>query len=257
MKIVYFQGNNASFSQYKHHLIDSGVCQEEDIVKPKSDLKEIRLVKHDNNDNILIWFVKWIYIQMFYFYRVYILKLPSVPAYWVAFWQASIGGQSDLLEMNTRVDQVKKEESVIYYGVSRGGLVVARYCSELLCSGNLKGIVLEGAPFSIRKVISCYSAFLLEKITSYKRESLDETWISYIPEDIPILIISSTADEIVPVSHARKMYALLKHNQKRRVYLLLLENVNQNSYGTSLLYQSIVTQFLTNPTSLGDSRIFY
>jgi esterase/lipase len=114
------------------------------------------------------------------------LKLPNVPAYWVAFWQASIGGQSDLTAMEQRVNQ--SHEDIILYGVSRGGLVVAKYAFSLSSCKNIKGIVLEGAPFSIFEVIkeNVIISFLLETITNYKRDPINENWISNILETIPI-----------------------------------------------------------------------
>ncbi len=262
MKIVFFQGNNASFSQYQHHLIDSKVCKDDDVVKPPKDLNEINMVEHHKNDNIIVCCIKYIYIYFFLFFRSYFLKLPNIPPYWVAFWKASIGGQSNLDAMEQRVKQAGKED-IILYGVSRGGLVVTKYCSSLSFSNNIKGIILEGAPISIREVITQHTSYfhapilkLLETFTIYSREALNDQWILNIPATIPILIISSKMDTIVPVSHAVKMYNLLQQNSKRQVYLIILKTVDHNFYGTTSLFQSKVTKFIKDPTNFGESRMF-
>jgi dipeptidyl aminopeptidase/acylaminoacyl peptidase len=49
-------------------------------------------------------------------------------------------------------------------------------------------------------------------------------------------------DKVVPIYQATKMYNLLKENKNRRVYLVVLNNVGHNYYGTTSLFKSIVAQ---------------
>jgi hypothetical protein len=255
MKVVYFQGNNASFEEYRHHLIDSNLFTEDQVLKPDTDLNDIKSVP---SCCVFTWF----YTFAFDFFRKYVLGLPKIPIYWLAFWNASIGGQSDLKAMEERSKLTK--EDVLYYGVSRGALVVARFCCHNQELKNVKGIILEGCPFSIRDVIKdkvphfLFDWFLsvLECCTKYNRiqEHENHDWICDIPCRIPILIISSTGDKIVPSMHAHRLFDALK-DQKRQVYLLMLENVGHNHFASSPLFQNIVPLFIHSPTSLGESRI--
>ncbi len=254
MPVVYFQGHGACFDQYKHHLIDAGLFQEDEICKPGLDLDEIRYI-NPNTWNPF-W---WIYMWVFHAWRKFILNLPPVRPYWIAGWKECIGGQKDIDEMKIRAESAPA--SSIFYGVSRGALVVARYCCQPRAVVP-KCIVLEGCPFSIQDVIrdrfgilAKLCIFIVECVTSYKQsqECQSWNWIQDIPLSIPLLLITSKSDTIVPAAHSERLFDALKA-QNRSVYLLVLENVDHNEFATSSLFQETVPKFLANPTRFGPTR---
>jgi hypothetical protein len=241
MQVVYFQGNNAPFYQYQHHLINSGLFQEEEVVKPTKDLDDIQYL-NENSSNLVIW----MYCLFFQSFREHILNLPKVPCYFPKFWKASIGGKSDMDALRQRI----QKEKVMLYGVSRGSLVVARYCSQNSCE-NIKGIILEGGPFSISGVLddhygkwSGVAMKCLELFTSFKKsqESVDDGWVKNIPTHLPILIITSIDDEVVKYTHSLKMFHALKDTHD--VKLVTLNNVKHNFYQNDLRFKVEVSQFI-------------
>jgi pimeloyl-ACP methyl ester carboxylesterase len=250
-RVVYFQGNMACFDQYQHHLVNSNLFQESEIVQPQQDLKEIRYI-NTSTWNPLVHFYVW----LFHLWRKHACGLPHVRPYWPAVWEASIGGQQDIDQMHMRAQQA--DPNPIFYGVSRGAMVVARYLAR---PGDVipKCAILEGGPISIQDVlkdrqghrIGSWLAHALEFCTNYRRAQ-DFTQPDFIPVGIPILIITSTADTVVESSHSERLFQAL--SGREYVYLLVLENVEHNNYAESKLFQEVVPKFIKNPTGMGKSR---
>ncbi len=256
-KVIYFQGNNACFDQYKHHVIDSKIFQENDIIHPNKDLDEICYINEK-----CYWPHIWIYCKLFHLKRK-LDHLPKVNAYFPKFWKASIGGKSDLDALHERLDNVDINSKKILYGVSRGALVVARYASST--NNNLQNvcaIILEGGPISIHEVIKqkvekiipflllqqfiiLFTMAILQLFTNFKsnQENLDDTWVQKLPKNIPILIITSLHDNIVNWEHARKIYAQIK--ETHNVKLVTLSQVGHNHYSKDPLFYQEVSKFLT------------
>jgi predicted alpha/beta-fold hydrolase len=162
----------------------------------------------------------------------------------------NLGQKNDVAEVQKTFDENKlnTKEKFFALGISRGSTsllnwVGSRHARENNLLTNCAGLILEGTPTSLSDIIEFSEDYkklyyltlrqILLKFTAYTEESIYSSVINsleYIPKDLPILIISSYGDQVVPYQCSVKLYQELIKRRFTCVKLILLKNAGHNSY---------------------------
>ncbi len=211
------------------------------------------------------------------------LKKPYVPAYpldipgslidyGIDNNQCSLGQDTDIRNHETRYNHLQQylsRENIVNYnislfGVSRGAATTFSALAENKYNyQNIKLCVLEGPPSSLLHIFKFYTGILLAKPVyfaarkfgflgwQHKKDKSKQAigHANDFPDDIPLVVISSEKDKVVPISSALKIalhVAVKRKNNKitTPVYFIRLENASHNDYATdendSARYQQIL-----------------
>lgn len=144
---------------------------------------------------------------------------------------------SEMLTLDRVMDRAcNYSQPVILYGLSRGASVIVNVVGYKVADKhklpNIKAIVLE-SPFAHSedivqgyakqfKIPPFFMRFLIKRFFKEydKKRNAPIDWVSYIPQDIPVLFICTTQDTIVPVESTRKLYKKLKESGHKKVHIL-------------------------------------
>jgi len=138
--------------------------------------------------------------------------------------------------INITKDYPKLSNEVVLFGVSRGAATILNFISENNLS-EVKAIVCESCFDSIPSLLSYRFPFLqkialrfIETFTMFKKDGPSPiVSVNKIPE-IPILLITSLKDEIVPFQCVVNLYIALKNSGHKNTYLLILKNSTHLNY---------------------------
>lgn len=187
------------------------------------------------------------------------LKLAkTLTSYTILISKINIGQRNDIRCLEkTYSDHILKypDSNVIIYGASRGAAAVFNFIAKRKPK-RVRAVVLEGIFDSVhnllKKKIGCFHGViekLLTLTTSYKKDG--EAPINNankIPKDLPILLITSRADDGVPLSCTLNLYRALKANQHKNVYILVLSRSCHVGYicddeDDKKIYEAVVHAF--------------
>lgn len=134
--------------------------------------------------------------------------------------------------------QTNAWDNVVLYGFSRGAATTFNFMStkyKLQDAQCVKAVVLQGCfdtmtgtlnfkRFDINKFLSR----MLPKYTSDRVEPIN--LVKDFPRNIPILFITSKADEVVPAASTQRLAYALKDTGHQNVYLLTVESSPHSRY---------------------------
>ncbi len=154
----------------------------------------------------------------------------------------NLGQEEDIERMRLAYEYVDKKlpdiTGVILTGISRGAATCINYMAT--CQPEkVRALVIESPFDTIKSVIDHllkrfnlnwmpYSSDVGMMLIDTKFETLDTQGIfpldviGHIPGHVPMLIIGSHSDDVVPIASVRRLYATLKRTGHAHVYLLEL-----------------------------------
>lgn len=150
---------------------------------------------------------------------------------------ASLGQEGDIARLK-RVVELFPDESVVGMGVSRGAATWITMLGSYPDLGKkIKALILE-SPFASTSDIAVHMAGdipvisrLIAAIASYILLAEHNLFgiqpikvIENVPTTIPIMIVHSHEDRLIPMSHARRLYHALKKQRRNNVHLLELKH---------------------------------
>lgn len=154
----------------------------------------------------------------------------------------NLGQEQDIERMKQAYDFAYKKlpnvEGFVLTGISRGAATCINFM-VMHQPDNIKALVIESPFDTLKSVVDHllkrynlgwipFSGDVSMMFIENKFECLDMQGIfpvhliAHIPPTIPILIIGSHSDDVVPISSVRKLYATLKRTGHQHVYLLEL-----------------------------------
>lgn len=158
------------------------------------------------------------------------------------FWNCSFGQDNDIKAFDSAYKKTitrLAQHNLIFVGMSRGASVILSYVA-LYQPENIRALVLE-SPFDtvqssldaavkqVPALINCkttraMAAFILRNIArKYEPSALQPIdLVDRLPIDLPILLICSDEDKLVPVESTCNLYRKLKRTGHQHVYLLRL-----------------------------------
>lgn len=182
------------------------------------------------------------------------------------FWNCSFGQAQDVKALALAHEKITKQfqdHNHILMGMSRGASVILSYVA-LHQPKNVKALVLE-SPFDtvpavldaaadhVPDLIKCQTTralayAVLENIArKYERGALQPIdLVDRLPSDLPILLICSDEDKLVPAQRTSNIYRKLKSKGHNDVYLLRLSKGKHSKLlhdSDGLKYASVVHAF--------------
>lgn len=181
-------------------------------------------------------------------------------------FNANLAQVDDIDTLHTNLDKMPKDKPIIGFGVSRGAATWITTLGSKIITNDLACVILE-SPFSTTKNVSLYSLigsclnFLHTIIPSFNRQKTNDNIfqnifpkhnlsgiqpidvVGMISKDIPILLVHSEQDAIIPINQSRELYIRLRETGHEKVYFL---EVNQGDHASliwgpqSALYCSVV-----------------
>jgi len=184
--------------------------------------------------------------------------------YRVNYHETSFGQENEINRLKkayeATLDHCNHNCNIILYGISRGAsnLLIFMGLHQL---DNIKALVLESPYFSMGEVIQNILArqrlgwlslsygemiaeFIFKKYTRYGYSP--KNCIKYVPTNIPIFIICSKEDQLVPYETSINVYKELVKSGNEHVYIFIVEHgkhasIINNSDGEK--YQWIINAF--------------
>jgi hypothetical protein len=165
--------------------------------------------------------------------------------------EISIGQSSDMESHRrkylTWLQKPDKTKGLILYGVSRG--TAATFCAFAAEKyPEVRLMILEGAIDTVNDVLShrVYNTLELEYLSPVVNRAI-KSGLSFFgkyredgpspmrsvdefPENVPVVFITSRADDVVPDKNTRRIAEALARKQKNDVYLLTLERSSHPNY---------------------------
>lgn len=144
---------------------------------------------------------------------------------------------SDIENHKILYDQCSKGKKVILYGVSAGGASTTFNSMAMNQYKNVSLVILESCPHSTRDTLYHRYGRLSETLywtmpfvmsSMYKNEISPSSNVDRFPAGVPVVFISSRADNVVKLESTEKLAKELAKKKKNNVYLLVL---NRSSYG--------------------------
>lgn len=188
----------------------------------------------------------------------------SVVNYAFHLGRANIGQQKDIQALRDtyhKHSELYPDTAVILYGDSRGAATIFSFLA-LDKPEHVKAAVIEGVFDDLSHVIKhCFyagkdeqSEQVLHRILSLTARSYKKTGtsprknIAEIPHDIPLLLVTSCNDCIVPPQCTFYLYSELKRMGYDKVHLLVLQHASHPAYMLDNecdkeLYESVVHAF--------------
>jgi len=185
--------------------------------------------------------------------------------------KASLGQETDTSEHKKKIEDLNMQhpdiKNIVLYGVSRGASTTFNAMTKFQHQyENIKLCVLEGPPASVTSVIKNYvgkffTNILYNRFTanwfigeqhSLEKKAQAKAYIRSFPDDIPLVIVTSKKDDLVPHSSSVKLAMgvaaqRIRFGSKKSapVYLLQLDSPGHNDYTTknsadSLRYQNFL-----------------
>lgn len=190
-------------------------------------------------------------------------KGSDVAAPSVTLHSINLGQQEDIETLSDAYDKHQKELSdteVVLYGVSRGAATVFNFMAsdyQIKEIKNVKVVILEGCFDSMGHLLYCKYPKMLttaKKLFSFIYPGHDLNGIQPIelvdqfPKDIPVLLITSKKDSVVPCKTTWNLYYELKDAGHPHVYILELDHSSHPRYmmdneNDKIAYQAVVHAF--------------
>lgn len=187
-------------------------------------------------------------------------EAPTLACHSVSFTKINCGQKNDLKALDccikkerSKIAPVKKQK-LILYGASRGAAAIFDYAA-LYAPADIGALVCEGIFDTVSHTAQAGSwstgikVGLLKNfgVTDFKKEGIAPIFVyNNLPKDMPIALITSHADVIVPFTCTYKLYQKLKKAGFMHVHLLVLENPTHNRYAFCQekdTYQSFIHAF--------------
>lgn len=158
----------------------------------------------------------------------------------------NLGQDADLQQIHTSYLNIinrDKDAKIICFGVSRGACAMINYLA-LYKPANVKGAILEGASscmedivensFGLGYMMNLVKYYALMYITSYKSTGPKAVeLVVKLPRDIPILMVTSQNDWVVPYQCSVKMYEETIAAGYTNIELVVLEKPGHNDYSSN------------------------
>mmetsp|Transcript_6486 Transcript_6486/g.7044 ORF Transcript_6486/g.7044 Transcript_6486/m.7044 type:complete len:323 (+) Transcript_6486:278-1246(+) len=254
---IFYQGVWSSQTQlskytgpkgFKSTAGDRVTCKNgiETVYKPfvGKEIDEIILKKLDNNPQnafaklsvapIIHYFTNW---RSNYKYGITVEaqedQKETVDAHLVDVFSASFGQKIDVENHRQKYELCMSKNNnndVILFGVSRG----AATTWNAICLNkyqNVKMVILEGVFFSIRDVLAnavpyghdAVHALMPLLFPKYDPKGpAPGNLVDEFPPDVPVIIISSLIDAVVPFTSTKKLAMALASRKKNKVYFIQL-----------------------------------
>lgn len=179
---------------------------------------------------------------------------------WYDLSKISFGQESDIEIFKRSYQKALFEikdinnQSHVLYGITRGAATIFNFVA-IENPKNIKALICEGIFDSFQNLIQYrfpYSSLIvlkfLEAITNFDSQKISPAMnVLKIPKDLPILLIASFKDKIVPCQCSINLYKELIKTGHHNVHLLLLDTVYPRSFFATEedinLYQDIVHAF--------------
>jgi len=183
----------------------------------------------------------------------------SVATHWINPFKVNVAQDTDVAICKAKIDEAIAQESnkpqkVILYGVSRGSATVfstcARHYSEqiaaVVCEGvfdTVNNILVYGNLFSRLKI----GLLKYSKLTNFKADGISPiTSALQMPKDVPIALITSIVDEVVPHQCTLNLYKKLRELGYTKVHILILKTSKHDVYPTGdekEIYEAFIHAF--------------
>lgn len=183
----------------------------------------------------------------------YTLNSPAIN-----FFNINLGQNNDIeMLKNTYQQHLEKfpNQQVVLYGTSRGAATVFNFMAKYK-PAEVKAIVLEGIYDNVDHLLKETCGYFngiahsfIRLFTAYEANGISPIKsIKDFSKNIPVLIISSKKDEMVPFPCAKNMYKQLKIAGYDNVHFLKLKNSNHDSYSCHndedrKLYEEVIHAF--------------
>jgi predicted esterase len=155
----------------------------------------------------------------------------------------NLGQQKDMARLHEAIRATKNElpnHDLILAGISRGSAAIINYVA-LYQPDCVKALVLESPFDTLKSIINHlmkrfgvswvpFSEKIGFKIAQSQFPELDLQGVvplktaPYLPYDLPILLIHSKKDKVIPVKCSREIYMILRQTGHQHVYLFELHN---------------------------------
>jgi len=175
---------------------------------------------------------------------------------------ANFGQSQNVQYLNTAIDYAIKKfpnKKIILIGVSRGASTILRWLGQSpLYNHQIKGAILE-SPFTSTRDMVAYQAAkfypgipksiipYIVKLLYPNMDPEDEApfnLLNKIGPHIPLLIISSKKDTLIPAKNTKKIANTLQKYGHKKITYLELDSGNHGFLAQELEYQNAVKKFL-------------
>lgn len=155
------------------------------------------------------------------------------------YFKSSLGQYNDITKLsNTIKKYIKEDNAFVVQGISRGASVIIPFLA-LHPELPIAAVILESPFGHIDHVLNniVKKSFVLKCLAPYKHALLTAIFkkhvlgkyqpINYapmVPQEVPILIVTSTSDRLVPAESSIELYQALKNSGHKKVHLLVLDH---------------------------------
>lgn len=186
----------------------------------------------------------------------------SIANYFFDFSALNIGQYPDIALLNSTLANHRichPNTAIVLYGDSRGAATISNFLGLNHDYTQIKAAVLEGVFDSIEHLVkhnhmpnmvknTLYKTFKKVSHTYNDKGPFPITTASAIPHSIPLLLVTSLRDEIVPHQCTMQLYIKLKESGHPHVHLLVLSKANHMDYmyhnkNDKNRYESVVHAF--------------
>ena len=125
-----------------------------------------------------------------------------------------------------------KASQIILHGRSVGGSLVIQHAARRP-SVDMAGVLAENTFISISRLVDTqfpYLRFIKKFVLRLQWDTLN--WLESFPKDVPLMLISSVNDEIVPHEHRLELYEMAK-KLEIKVHLEIFSNAGHNDVWVS------------------------
>jgi alpha-beta hydrolase superfamily lysophospholipase len=152
--------------------------------------------------------------------------------------EVNLGQEQDVATVEKEFEKIKgTQDKVVLFGVSRGAATLVNFLGKCPCP-EVKAVILESPFDHVQSVIefkyyvSAVHALVPMFFAKYNPHGMQPiTSAPTIRTDVPILIICSEQDSLIPCSSSIALYRALKKAGNNHVHLL---NVAQGDHGKIL-----------------------
>ncbi len=160
----------------------------------------------------------------------------------------NLGQKSDIEMIKKEYQSIVQNEpdsKIVVLGSSRGAAAIFSWLATSTReeTKNIKSAILEAVPSSVNLVLDHCNGihFAVLKICSMMLPLISEyspdgyhpiDLVDSLPRDIPMLLVTSEADKIVPSQSVVELFIQLKKSNYNNVKLLVLQNSDHSNYTT-------------------------